>query len=483
MIPVTRPAQLVLFFAIVFGTIFLICNETRYLLKLPYILKLCDKNFTQLTAVPLRQNKTPLELLDVLEYTYRVENVFNGIQGFQASADCARMEEPDVLDNANAYRWRFNERDFWWNIDKAKDKCAALKAKFAFFDKPRSMEEHKFPLAYGMLVHNHAVQVMFLLSALYQPQNQFCIAVDSQAAQEFQDKIYLLGDCFPNIHVIMTPPVTWCQYSVFRGVYSCVEYLANLKADWKYYQYLSGVDLPLKTNLEMVRIFKALNGSFNAGIYDFDQKRLLYKANETPPVTLWKGSLSATFSRKSANFMNMDPTVRKLRRYLDTTYCPDESFWTSVAGNPNELAMPGGFDAEAWRKKLLASDDGAPAYRNFSRYEPENYYISRYQLWYEMYELDQTIGCHGRWKAGSCVYGVDDVPMLVKRPELIAHKFYFDTQPSAFFCMYKYVRHRTLYPDVNFTAKAYAQLPGPRLLAGEAIENVEIISSRRYFFY
>ncbi|KAK0402471.1 hypothetical protein QR680_016352 [Steinernema hermaphroditum] len=481
---VSRTLQFVFFFAAVIGTFFLIFNETRYLLKLPsYILRLCEKNISKHAGSSLASSDKKLDTLDVLEYTYRIENVLNGIKDFQSSADCEKMKIPDLVDDEQAYMWKFNEKDFWWNIEQAKDKCAAIKVKFAFFDKPRSLEEYEYPLAYGILVHNYAMQVMFLLSSVYQPQNQFCIAIDGGATQEFRDLMYLLGDCFPNVHVIMAPPVTWCEYSVLRGVYSCVEYLANLKADWKYYQYLSGVDLPLKTNLEMVRIFKALNGSFNAGIYDFDPLRLLYKANETPPVPLWKSSLSAVFSRESANFMQRDPTVRKLLTFLDRTYCPDESFWTSIAGNPKEIKMPGGFDAEAWRKKLLSSDDGAPAYRNFSRYQPENYYISRYQLWYEMYELDKIVGCHGQWKAGSCVYGVDDIPTLITRPELVAHKFYFDTQPSAYFCMYKFLRQRTLHPDINFTAEAYAQLPGPRLLAGESIDDVEIISSRRYFFF
>ncbi|EYC18183.1 hypothetical protein Y032_0028g1719 [Ancylostoma ceylanicum] len=38
-------------------------------------------------------------------------------------------------------------------------------------------------------------------------------------------------------------------------------------------QYLSGTDLPLRTNLEMVRIMKALNGSINTDVEQFEQDR------------------------------------------------------------------------------------------------------------------------------------------------------------------------------------------------------------------
>ena len=41
-----------------------------------------------------------------------------------------------------------------------------------------------------------------------------------------------------------------------------------------FFQYLSGSDLPLKTNFEMVRIFKQLKGTANAEVTEFDQRRL-----------------------------------------------------------------------------------------------------------------------------------------------------------------------------------------------------------------
>ena len=55
---------------------------------------------------------------------------------------------------------------------------------------------------------------------------------------------------------------------------ACVDYLARLNRDWKYYQYLSGADMPIRTNLEMVRIMKALNGSINTDVELIESNRL-----------------------------------------------------------------------------------------------------------------------------------------------------------------------------------------------------------------
>uniref|UniRef100_A0A1I8AFW1 Core-2/I-Branching enzyme n=1 Tax=Steinernema glaseri TaxID=37863 RepID=A0A1I8AFW1_9BILA len=170
-----------------------------------------------------------------------------------------------------AVNWTVEEQQFavhYRTLDSMA--CQQIKRKYSFADKPLSEEELHFPLAYGLLVYDNAVQLYFLLSALYQPQNQFCIAVDENASELFKSQVQQLSACFSNIFVLETPQVSWCGFSVLQGVYSCVEYLAKLPYDWKYYQYLSGVDLPLKTNLEMVRIFKQLNGSFNSGIYDLE---------------------------------------------------------------------------------------------------------------------------------------------------------------------------------------------------------------------
>ena len=66
-----------------------------------------------------------------------------------------------------------------------------------------------------------------------------------------------------------------------------------------------------------------------------------------------------------------------------------------------------------------------------------SFYISRFQLWNAKrhwhpltQSLEQNTICHGKFTSESCVFGIGDVPLLLRRPELVAHKLYLDFQPA-----------------------------------------------------
>lgn len=76
----------------------------------------------------------------------------------------------------------------------------------------------------------------------------------------------------------------------------------------------------------------------------------------------------------------------------------------------------------------------------------------------------------GKFVSGSCVFGVGDIAMLMQRPHLVAHKFYLNFEPAAYFCVYQKVRERSSQNIEEFDAKRYGYLPGPRLSRGESVE-------------
>ncbi|KAH7720925.1 Protein GLY-15 a [Aphelenchoides avenae] len=337
--------------------------------------------------------------------------------------------------------------------------CDNIRDKFAFIDEPLSREENDYPLAYGLLVHEHAVQVYFMLSAIYQPQNVYYVAVDGNSSSDFKTKMYLLDECFSNINVVEVAPVSWCGYEIARAVMNGLRYLAQLRHPWKYYQYLSGVDLPLKTNMEMVRILKTLNGSMNVHIAPYMHERLTpsRKIGVKPPLRLIKSSLSALISRETADAMVESELVKEHMRFLKLTWCADESLWGTIIGNPEKLPIPGSFDPNpqlykinharyhkfrrtSWRtmmKKSKTVEESSPATPS-SEWLPNSDYIARYQAWYP------NMPCRGKWTHGSCVFGVGDLPELITREELFAHKLYIDVQPAAFFCLFERVRLRAI---------------------------------------
>ncbi|KAK6051826.1 hypothetical protein COOONC_10669, partial [Cooperia oncophora] len=64
-----------------------------------------------------------------------------------------------------------------------------------------------------------------------------------------------------------------------------------------------GVDIPLKTNYEMVEIFHAWNDTVNAEFTHFQRQRVRSKRIEAAPLPLFKSSLSATVPRKAVDWI------------------------------------------------------------------------------------------------------------------------------------------------------------------------------------
>jgi len=54
--------------------------------------------------------------------------------------------------------------------------------------------------------------------------------------------------------------------------------------------------------------------------------------------------------------------------------------------------------------------------------------------------------CHGMWRRGVCIFGVEDLPLLTGRHELFVNKFYVDTQPLGMECMEQWVEYKSLCP-------------------------------------
>ncbi|KAH7723888.1 Protein GLY-15 a [Aphelenchoides avenae] len=354
--------------------------------------------------------------------------------------------------------------------------CRSIRETFGFFDRPLSDEERLFPIAYGLLVHSEAVQVYFLLSAIYQPQNAYCIAVDGKSSDTFKSRMALLADCFPNIDVLFVGKVHWGSYEIVRGVFGCLRHLTALDHPWRYYQYRSGVDVPLKTNLEMVRIFKQLNGSSNVYIEPALDKLLeprtqsvLKDENVKPPLPVWSSSMSALFSREAANVIVRSEKVQEHLEFIKLLDIPDEKLWGSILGNPKELPIPGSFDAQALYARLFRGGGNETRGSVVHLMPPsvEEPFVLPVNMigWYATWAPAGP--CNGRYISSSCVFGVGDLPVLYSRGELMAHKLYLDTEPAAFFCLYERVRLRAFNPRQQcFRGSAYAHLPQVQLHDG-----------------
>lgn len=164
------------------------------------------------------------------------------------------------------------------------------------------------------------LQVIRQLSAFYWPQNLYCITYDLKSSESFAKIVRNLAEnCFKNVIVPEKQYLMhWCSKGQLLATRSCVEAL-NARTDhpWKYFQYLSGFDLPLRTNYEMVQIMKILNGSSDSVIravphHDYSKDSPNIPGNLTP----LKGSMSVTFSRASADAILKDKIAKE---YFEVT--------------------------------------------------------------------------------------------------------------------------------------------------------------------
>uniref|UniRef100_A0A1I8BUQ4 Glycosyltransferase family 92 protein n=1 Tax=Meloidogyne hapla TaxID=6305 RepID=A0A1I8BUQ4_MELHA len=412
------------------------------------------------------------------------QTIYNLVEGMPIEDEhwCERMINGDlnINETKRLKEWKFNEENFIVDpppdedelnerieITKEDDKCLNLQKLFLFHNKPLSEEEKQYPLAYAMVTHKSVIQTMTMVSSVYQPQNAYCIVVDDKSSDSFLKQIQMLADCFDNIFVLVmreikkwvgqldfllfnknVGTIQWCKYGVVRAVFTCLKHLTEKTHNWRY--------------LQMVRIFKQLNGTINADVLPFENYRVRLTHNSIePPLTLWKSSLSALISREAANIMVKSDKVKELLNYLQYTWCSDESLWATIAGNPEELKIPGGFDARSLYNNLIREADRCittqkstlksqhkkqnnnnitaktPISPFTNSFKLSSFYISRYQIWNQKrykHPITRTgkqfAKCNGKFVKESCVFGVDDMPNLIRRPELVAHKMYMDFEPA-----------------------------------------------------
>ncbi|XP_014787822.2 beta-1,3-galactosyl-O-glycosyl-glycoprotein beta-1,6-N-acetylglucosaminyltransferase [Octopus bimaculoides] len=122
-------------------------------------------------------------------------------------------------------------------------------------------EEQDFPLAYSISLYKKPDQVENLLRAIYRPHNYYCIHVDKSSNPLILSDMKAIAKCLPNVYIASRiVDVEWGVFSQTEAELICMRDLLKYKK-WKYFINLTGQEYPLKTNLQIVRIVKALKGA------------------------------------------------------------------------------------------------------------------------------------------------------------------------------------------------------------------------------
>lgn len=125
-------------------------------------------------------------------------------------------------------------------------------------------------------MHKDTCQFLRLFRAIYRPHNYYCVHVDAKSHIDLFVSIQSLARCFPPGHVVIAEPrydVKWGNPSILHATLLCMQRLLELSRKWKYFINVAAQEFPLKTNLELIRIFKAIKG---ANIIDGSNKKYAF---------------------------------------------------------------------------------------------------------------------------------------------------------------------------------------------------------------
>uniref|UniRef100_A0A6I8PZN3 Beta-1,3-galactosyl-O-glycosyl-glycoprotein beta-1,6-N-acetylglucosaminyltransferase 3 n=1 Tax=Xenopus tropicalis TaxID=8364 RepID=A0A6I8PZN3_XENTR len=366
-------------------------------------------------------------------------------------ANCTRITKGDLeaIDEGLKLNKEVINPDFHFNessyINMTTD-CSYFKKNRKYMPFPMSKEEENFPIAYSMVIHEKIDMFERLLRAIYAPQNIYCVHVDEKSPAVFKEAVNAITSCFDNVFIASKlVKVVYAAWPRVQADLNCMEDLLQSKVLWKYLLNTCGTDFPLKTNAEIVRTLKSLNGKnsmesekpssskktrweFHFEVGDSISKTAIEKS--PPPIDspMFTGNAYIVVCRNFVEHIFNNPQALTLIEWVKDTYSPDEHLWATLN------RMPGVPGSSPYSDKYEKSDMNA---------------VARMVKWGYM-EGDIAKGapyppCTGTHRRSICVYGTGDLYWLLEQHHVLANKFDPKVDNIALECLEEYLRHKTVY--------------------------------------
>lgn len=361
------------------------------------------------------------------------------------SVDCHKLINKDIdeINKANQLHARQKEQSkSLLYYDTQTQNCETFKRQYGYITSPLTAQERDFPIAYSILMYKDVEQVERLLRAIYRPQNFYCIHIDSKAKSPIRKSMINIAKCFDNVFIASrSVDVQWGQFSVLEPELICMQDLWHYKK-WKYFINLTGQEFPLKTNYELVKILTAYNGSNDLEGTLKRANTVRWRAAGRPPHNIrpTKGAVHVIVQRGFVDYVLHSAIAKDFLNWVKKVDIPDETFFSTLNHNSN-LKVPGSY--------LGAPETG-----------PLKPFLARYKLW--VFTNSPFHGkCNGKWVHAICIFGVRDLPELVKRKELFANKFHLTYQPFTQRCLGEWIFNKTrdyFFKWKTFDTSYYEQL-------------------------
>ncbi|XP_006881729.1 PREDICTED: beta-1,3-galactosyl-O-glycosyl-glycoprotein beta-1,6-N-acetylglucosaminyltransferase 7 [Elephantulus edwardii] len=311
--------------------------------------------------------------------------------------------------------------------------CSQLVRGLHFITRPLSAEEANCSLAYVVTVRRELALSVRQLRAIYAPQNVYCIQVDERAPKRLKAAVQTLASCLENVFTLSD--VAASGFPRLQADVDCMKALVHSRFPWDHVISLGGQDFPLKTNREIVRFLRSRWDGKNlipGGVqppssnlkanHSHSRSTLGTNTPESPKKTfkqeaphnlkVYFGSAYYVLTRKFVEFVLSDVRAKDLLEWCRDTPSPEQLYWVTL----NRVAdAPGGAPDTSWEGNIRA--------------------VKR-----KHQEGAAHGGCKGHYVHDVCVYGLGDLPWLVRSPALFAGEFEFSTDPLVVTCLER--RHR-----------------------------------------
>lgn len=315
-----------------------------------------------------------------------------------------------------------------------------------YHEVPVQEPERSFPLAYSLVVHKNAPMVERILHAIYAPQNLYCIHYDQKASPAFRKAIQNLAGCIRNVFVASKlESVEYAHISRLNADLNCLSDLLRSEVKWKYVINLCGQDFPLRTNYELVKELKRLNGSNmleSSRPSELKKQRFLFQhqlksvpyeyrripvktslAKAPPPhgIEVFIGSAYFVLSRDFVTHVSESELARDFLAWSADTYSPDEHFWATLVRVPG---VPG---------HIPRSQADVTDLKSKTRLVKWNY------LEGHLYPA-----CTGTHLRSVCIYGAAELRWLLGFGHWFANKFDPKVDPVLIKCLEEKLTERRL---------------------------------------
>ena len=343
------------------------------------------------------------------------------MDGTLLDVDCCRLlagDDCEVITARQKLRWQSFDRIQELYVYDELRSCFALESKFKASNLYLSPTETSYPLAYSLIIHTNINQVFRLLRIIYRINNIYCIHYDVKSKPEFKAFFELLASCFQNIFIAhRIEDVVWGHPSLLNAQMNCLIDLMKYRDifPWKYVINLNGLELPLRTNREVVEMLQIASGHSIIDAYDImdptNDLRLKYKVNQ---ISLWNKKMTVLSTNRLGSipgdlkvyksecfvaltphfvqFLLEDSLAQRYFRYLQEVSCPEEFFYATMG---------------VYYDRAFAH----PVKENTIHQTPFDVSISRFMhaAAYNQYEL-----CKGSYRHSMCVFGAGDLHSITQ---------------------------------------------------------------------